>query len=92
MVGEYTLVRSTKDDFAVQVRAVPSGRTVAELHDSTQIKLDAERFQEINKKNLLYQGGMVLAPGNYKLKFVVRELWIDSRIRSVDRRHSNNNA
>ena len=60
-------------DFAVQVRAVPSGRTVAELHDATQVKLDPGRFQEINKKNLLYQGGVVLAPGNYKLKFVARE-------------------
>jgi VWFA-related protein len=60
-------------DFAVQVRAVPSGRTVAELHDTTQVKLDPDRFQEINKKNLLYQGGVVLAPGNYKLKFVARE-------------------
>jgi hypothetical protein len=46
---------------------------VAELHDTTQVKLDAERFQEINKKNLLYQGGVLLAPGNYRLKFVARE-------------------
>ena len=52
---------------------MPSGRTVAELHDTTQVKLDAERFQEINKKNLLYQGGIILGPGNYKLKFVARE-------------------
>jgi VWFA-related protein len=65
--------RQAEFDFAVQVRDVASGRTVAELHDTTQVKLDAERFQEINKKNLLYQGGVVLAPGNYKLKFVARE-------------------
>jgi VWFA-related protein len=65
--------RQAEFDFAVQVRAAPSGRTVAELHDATQVKLDAERFQEINKKNLLYQGGVVLPPGNYKLKFVARE-------------------
>jgi VWFA-related protein len=65
--------RQAEFDFAVQVRAVPSGRTVAELHDTTQVKLDAERFQEINKKNLLYQGGIILGPGNYKLKFVARE-------------------
>jgi hypothetical protein len=60
-------------DFAVQVRAVPSGQIVAELHDTTQVKLDAARFAEINKKNLLYQGGVLLAPGNYRLKFVARE-------------------
>jgi len=65
--------RQAEFDFAVQVRDVASGRTVAELHDTTQVKLDAERFQEINKKNLLYQGGVVLSPGNYKLKFVARE-------------------
>lgn len=65
--------RQAEFDFAVQVRAVPSGRTVAELHDTTQVKLDPDRFQEINKKNLLYQGGVVLAPGSYKLKFVARE-------------------
>jgi VWFA-related protein len=60
-------------DFAVQVRAVSSGQIVAELHDTTQVKLDAARFEEINKKNLLYQGGVLLAPGNYRLKFVTRE-------------------
>jgi VWFA-related protein len=60
-------------DFAVQVRGVPSGQIVAELHDTTQVKLDAARFAEINKKNLLYQGGVLLAPGNYRLKFVARE-------------------
>ncbi len=60
-------------DFAVQVRAVPSGQIVAELHDTTQVKLDTARFAEINKKNLLYQGGVLLAPGNYRLKFVARE-------------------
>src|SRR5580693_1366624 len=65
--------RQAEFDFAVQVRATPSGQTVAELHDTTQVKLDAERFQEINKKNLLYQGGVLLAPGNYRLKFVARE-------------------
>src|ERR1700691_6221490 len=65
--------REAEFDFAVDVRAVPSGQAVAQLHDTTQVKLDAERFQEINKKNLLYQGGVLLAPGNYRLKFVARE-------------------
>src|ERR1700678_4168488 len=65
--------RQAEFDFAVQVRAGPSGQTGAEPHDTTQVKLDAERFQEINKKNLLYQGGVLLAPGNYRLKFVARE-------------------
>ena len=65
--------RQAEFDFAVDVRAVPSGQAVAQLRDTTQVNLDPERFQQINQKNLLYQGGVVLAPGNYRLKFVVRE-------------------
>ena len=65
--------RQAEFDFAVDVRAVPSGQAVAQLRDKTQVNLDPERFQQINQKNLLYQGGVVLAPGNYKLKFVARE-------------------
>src|SRR5580700_4962085 len=65
--------RQAQFDFAVDVRAVPSGQAVAQLPDTTQVDLDPQRFQAINKKNLLYQGGVVLAPGNYRLKFVARE-------------------
>jgi VWFA-related protein len=65
--------RQAEFDFAVEVRAVPSGQAVAQLRDTTLVNLDPERFQQINQKNLLYQGGVVLAPGNYKLKFVARE-------------------
>jgi VWFA-related protein len=65
--------RQAEFDFAVDVRAVPSGRAVAQLRDTTQVNLDPQRFEEINRKNLLYQGGVILSPGNYKLKFVARE-------------------
>jgi VWFA-related protein len=65
--------RQAQFDFAVDVRALPSGQAVAQLRDTTQVNLDPQRFAEINKKNLLYQGGMVLGPGNYRLKFVARE-------------------
>src|SRR5277367_310868 len=60
-------------DFAVEVRAVPSGQIVAQLHDTIQVNLEAEHFEQVRHSNLLYQGGMVLAPGNYRLKFVARE-------------------
>src|SRR5271170_4768073 len=60
-------------DFAVEVRAVPSGQIVAQLHDTIQVNLDAEHFEQVRHSNLLYQGGMFLAPGNYRLKFVARE-------------------
>jgi len=65
--------RQAEFDFAVDVHAVPSGQVVAQLRDTTQVKLDPSRFKEINQKNLLYQGGVILAPGNYRLKFVARE-------------------
>jgi VWFA-related protein len=60
-------------DFAAEVRAVPSGQAVANLRDTIRVQLDPERFQQIKQSNLLYQGGVVLAPGKYRLKFVARE-------------------
>lgn len=60
-------------DFAAQVRAYPNGRSVAELQDTIQVHLDLERFQQINQSSLVYQGGVVLSPGKYHLKFLARE-------------------
>ncbi|MGD0427208.1 MAG: VWA domain-containing protein [Candidatus Acidiferrales bacterium] len=60
-------------DFAVEVRAVPGAQIVAQLRDTITVNLDAEHFEQVRHSNLLYQGGMVLAPGNYRLKFVARE-------------------
>ncbi len=65
--------RQAEFDFAVEVRAVSSGQIIAQLRDTTDVNLDPQKFEEVSKKNLLYQGGVVLAPGNYKLKFVARE-------------------
>jgi VWFA-related protein len=60
-------------DFAAQVRAYPNGRSVAELQDTIQVLLDPARFQQINQSSLVYQGGVVLSPGRYHLKFLTRE-------------------
>ena len=60
-------------DFAAEVLAVPSGQSVAQLRDTITVHLDEERFQQVNRSNLVYQGGVVLAPGNYRLKFLARE-------------------
>lgn len=65
--------REAAFDFAVEVRAVPSGQSVAALRDTINVHLDQQRFAEINRSSLVYQGGVVLAPGNYKLKLVARE-------------------
>ncbi len=59
-------------DFAAEVRA-PSGQNVAALRDTITVHLDEQRFQQVNRTNLVYQGGVVLAPGTYRLKFVARE-------------------
>lgn len=60
-------------DFAAEVRAVPSGRSVAQLRDTINVRLEAARFLQVSQSNLLYQGGVVLAPGTYRLKFLARE-------------------
>lgn len=60
-------------DFAAEVLAVPSGQSVAQLRDTITVHLDEERFQQVTHSNLVYQGGVVLAPGNYRLKFLARE-------------------
>jgi VWFA-related protein len=60
-------------DFAVEVRAVPSGQIVAQLRDTITVNLETGHFEQVRHSNLLYQGGVVLAPGNYRLKFVARE-------------------
>jgi VWFA-related protein len=65
--------RETAFDFAAEVYAVPSGRPVAELHDTINVRFDEQRFQQVGQSNLLYQGGVVLSPGVYHLKFVARE-------------------
>jgi len=65
--------REAQFDFAAEVRGVPSGAIVAQLRDTITVHLDEQRFQQVSRSDLLYQGGVVLAPGNYRLKFVARE-------------------
>lgn len=65
--------REAAFDFAAEVRAYPGGQSVAELRDTIQVHLDAQRFQQVSQSSLVYQGGVVLAPGKYRLKFLARE-------------------
>ena len=65
--------RQAEFDFAAEVRAVPSGQIVAQLRDTINVHLDQQRFQQVHQTNLVYQGGVVLSPGTYQLKFVARE-------------------
>lgn len=65
--------REAAFDFAAQVRAVPSEQIVAGLRDTITVHLDEEQYQQVSRSALVYQGGVVLAPGNYRLKFLARE-------------------
>jgi VWFA-related protein len=65
--------RQATFDFAAEVRESVSNRVVSALRDTISISLDGDRFQQLQRHPLLYQGGMVLGPGSYRLKFVARE-------------------
>jgi hypothetical protein len=65
--------RETAFDFAAEVRDAKTNRVVGALRDTITVKIDAEHFQDLQQRALVYQGGMLLAPGKYKLKFLARE-------------------
>src|SRR6267154_2534841 len=65
--------RETEFDFAAEVRDARTNRVVGALRDTITVNLAAERFEQIQQRALVYQGGMLLAPGTYKLKFLARE-------------------
>ncbi len=60
-------------DFAAEVREETTGRPVAALRDTVKVKLEAERFAQVQQRAIVYQGGVILGPGNYRLKFLARE-------------------
>jgi VWFA-related protein len=65
--------RQVEFDFAAEVRDTQSGRIAGALRDTITVRLDAARFEELQQNALVYQGGIILPPGNYKLKFLARE-------------------
>jgi VWFA-related protein len=65
--------RETAFDFAAEVRDAKTNRVVGALRDTITVKIDAEHFQDIQQRALVYQGGIILSPGEYKLKFLARE-------------------
>ncbi|PYU27884.1 MAG: hypothetical protein DMG32_04565 [Acidobacteria bacterium] len=65
--------RQVEFDFAAEVHDSQSGRIAGALRDTITVRLDSERYEEIQQNALVYQGGIILPPGNYKLKFLARE-------------------
>lgn len=60
-------------DFAAEVRAYPAGQVVAQLQDTIRVRLDPQHYAQVSSSNLVYEGGVVLSPGKYRLKFLARE-------------------
>jgi VWFA-related protein len=60
-------------DFDAEVRTANTGQLVAQLRDTIDVKLNEERYQQVHQTNLVYQGGVVLSPGVYRMKFLARE-------------------
>jgi VWFA-related protein len=63
-----------KDKATIDIigQVLESGKLpVGRLRDTVKLTLDSS--QQVRRKNVQYNTGFVLAPGNYHLKFVVRE-------------------
>ena len=59
-------------DIIGEARLAGKGRVpVGQLRDT--VKLAVDSTQNVRRKNVQYNTGFVLAPGNYHLKFIVRE-------------------
>jgi VWFA-related protein len=65
--------REVQFDFTAEVRQAQSNRVVGALRDTITVRLETERFQQVQQNTLVYQGGIILTPGDYKLKFLARE-------------------
>ena len=69
---QHSTVHQTQFDFAWRATD-PQGKVASALRDTLPVKLNDATFQTVLKGNLLYEGGLVLPPGTYKLKVVTRE-------------------
>lgn len=64
---------SSAFDFAAEVHDAKTNKVVAALRDQITVTLDSGRYDQMAKQPLVYQGGVVLGPGDYRLKFLARE-------------------
>jgi VWFA-related protein len=65
--------QETAFDFAAEVRDAKTNRVAGALRDTITVRIDPEHFQDVLQHALVYQGGIILSPGEYKLKFLARE-------------------
>jgi VWFA-related protein len=60
-------------DFLLEVRDAQFGRPAAALRDTIKVKLEDDRFQQVQQRSIVYQGGVILGPGLYRIKFLARD-------------------
>ncbi len=60
-------------DFMLEVRDTQFNRPAAALRDTMKVKLGDDQVSRAQQKALVYQGGVILGPGNYRVKFLVRD-------------------
>ncbi len=65
--------REVQFDFAAEIRVAQTGRVVGALRDTITVKLDTAQYEQLQQNALVYQGGIILSPGDYKLKFLARD-------------------
>ncbi len=63
----------TAFDFAWRATSGKDKRPAGFLRDTLPVKLSGETYDRVLAGNILYEGAMVLPPGKYQLKAVVRE-------------------
>jgi VWFA-related protein len=69
---QHSAHHQTQFDFAW--RATDSrGKVAGALRDTLPVKLNVSTYEKVLQGNILYEGGIVLPPGDYKLKVVARE-------------------
>lgn len=62
----------TEMDFIGQVRDA-KGKLAASVRDSIKVKLNESNAAQLGRRNLQYDTGFTLPPGEYRLKFLARE-------------------
>ena len=64
--------REGKFEFVAQVTD-PKGKVTGVARDAVQVRLPAEKAEKIKAGGIFYSTGFQLRPGDYKLKFLVRD-------------------
>ena len=63
---------STELDFIGQIRD-PAGRLIGGVRDAITLKFAGDNASQLAKKQIEYDSGVTLPPGEYRLKFLARE-------------------